>query len=206
MTSSSTHPHALRRLPYAEAALAPVISVSTIGHHHGKHHQTYVDTLNTLVVGTAFAEMSLQDTIASTKGQFDKRKIYNNAAQAWNHDFYWRSLRPGGGGKPPQSLMPLIDASFGSTQACTERLASAAGEHFGSGWVWLVQEGGRLVVVHTSNADGPHPPGGNPLLVVDLWEHAYYLDYQEKRAAHVEAVLDKLINWGFAADNLSQPA
>lgn len=204
MPSPTTHPHELMRLPYAEAALAPVISASTIGHHYGKHHKTYVDTLNKLVADTDLAGMSLQDTIAATKGQFDKRKIYSSAAQVWNHDFYWRSLKPGGGGKPPQALMPMIDASFGSAQACTERLASAAGEHFGSGWVWLVQEGSRLVVSHTDNADGPHPPAGHPLLVIDLWEHAYYLDYQEKRAAHVEAVLDKLINWGFAADNLAR--
>lgn len=199
-------PHSLPRLPFAIDALEPAISARTLEHHHGRHHKAYVDTLNTLVVGTAFAEMSLQETVTATLGQTHTRKIFNNASQAWNHDFYWRSLKPGGSGKPPASIRPLIDASFGSTEACTDRLAAAAGEHFGSGWVWLVQEGARLVVVHTANADAPATPGRKPLLVVDLWEHAYYLDYQERRAAHVQAVLDTLINWGFAADNLARPA
>ena len=196
-------PHCLARLPYAADALEPAISARTLEHHHGRHHAAYVAALNALVSGTALAEMSLQETVTATAGQTQTRKVFNNASQAWNHDFYWQSLRPGGGGKPPASLRPLIDVSFGSTQACTERLASAASEHFGSGWAWLVQEGARLVVVHTANADAPTGAGRKPLLVVDLWEHAYYLDYQERRATHVQAVLDKLINWGFAADNLA---
>ena len=202
MTPASTPIHTLPRLPYAEDALAPVISATTLGHHHGKHHQGYVDTLNKLVAGTEFAGMSLQATITATAGKADKAKIFNNAAQTWNHTFYWQSLKPGGGGEAPASIRPMIDADFGSVEACKAALAAAAAERFGSGWVWLVQEGGKLAVMHTANADVPATQGRKPLLVIDVWEHAYYLDYQEKRAEHVKAVLDKLINWGFAADNL----
>ena len=200
--ASSTPIHTLPPLPYADSALAPVISANTLGHHHGKHHQAYVDALNKLVAGTEYAGMSLQETITATAGQADKAKIFNNAAQTWNHSFYWRSLKPAGGGEPPASLRPMIEADFGSVEACKTALATAAAERFGSGWVWLVQEGGKLAVMHTANADVPATQGRKPLLVIDVWEHAYYLDYQEKRADHVKAVLDKLINWGFAADNL----
>ena len=202
MTPASTPIHTLPRLPYAEDALAPVISATTLGHHHGKHHQGYVDALNKLVAGTEFAGMSLQETITATAGKADKAKIFNHAAQTWNHTFYWQSLKPGGGGEAPASIRPMIEADFGSVEACKAALAAAAAERFGSGWVWLVQEGGKLAVVHTGNADVPATQGRKPLLVIDVWEHAYYLDYQEKRAEHVKAVLDKLINWGFAADNL----
>jgi len=202
MTRSATLPHTLPHLPYAEDALAPVISANTLAHHHGKHHQGYVDALNKLVAGTEYAGMSLEETITATAGQVAKVKIFNSAAQAWNHSFYWRSLKPAGGGEPPASIRPMIDADFGSVDACKAAIATAATERFGSGWVWLVQEGGKLAVVHTGNADVPATQGRKPLLVVDVWEHAYYLDYQEKRAEHVKAVLDKLINWGFAADNL----
>lgn len=202
MTPHRTHPHTLPRLPYADAALAPVISAATLGHHYGKHHQGYVDALNKLVAGTDYADMSLQELITATAGKPDQRKLFNNAAQTWNHSFYWHSLRPGGGGDPPATIRPLIEASFGDVAACKAALAAAAVERFGSGWVWLTLEAGKLAVTHTGNADLPTAPGCKPLLVIDVWEHAYYLDYQEKRAAHVQAVLDKLIDWGFAADNL----
>ena len=202
MTTTNVFPHTLPRLPYADDALAPVISANTLGHHHGKHHQAYVDALNKLVAGTEYASMGLQEIITATARQTAQVKVFNNAAQAWNHDFYWRSLKPGGGGVPPLAIKPLIEASFGSAEACTAALATAATERFGSGWVWLVLEGGKLAVVHTANADVPATQGRKPLLVIDVWEHAYYLDYQEKRAEHVKAVLDKLIHWGFAADNL----
>ena len=202
MTANHTSPHTLPPLLYAEDALAPVISARTLGHHHGKHHQGYVDTLNKLVAGTEYEGLSLQETISATVGLAAKAKIFNNAAQTWNHNFYWRSLKPGGGGVPPLTIKPLIDASFGSVDACTAALAAAATERFGSGWVWLVLEGGKLAVAHTANADVPATQGRKPLLVIDVWEHAYYLDYQEKRAEHVKAVLDELIHWGFAADNL----
>ena len=202
MTRAPAYPHELPPLPFAGSALAPVISATTLGHHHGKHHQAYIDGLNKLVAGTDFADMSLQEIITATVGQADQAKIYNNAAQSWNHGFYWQSLKPGGGGQPPASIKPLIEASFDSVDACKAALAAAATARFASGWVWLVLAGGKLKVEHTANADLPATQGRKPLLAIDVWEHAYYLDYQERRADHVKAVLDKLLNWDFAADNL----
>jgi len=199
---ATTAAHVLPRLPYAENALAPSISAHTLSFHYGKHHQGYVDALNKLVAGTPYADMSLEQTIAATAGQPDKVAIFNNAAQSWNHAFYWRSMRPGGGGQPPASIKPLIEACFGSVDACQKALATAATKRFGSGWVWLVLEGGKLKVVDSGNADVPTMQGQKPLLTIDVWEHAYYLDYQNRRAEYVTAVLDRLINWGFAADNL----
>jgi Fe-Mn family superoxide dismutase len=203
MNHTTTAPHELPPLPYAEDALAAVISARTVGCHHGKHHRGYVDGLNQLVAGTPFAGMTLEQVIAATAGQTEYAKVYNNAAQVWNHNFYWRSLRPGGGGEPPALLKPLILANFDSLDACKAALVAAAGARFGSGWVWLVLEGGKLAVIDSANADVPSMPGRRLLLAIDVWEHAYYLDYQERRAEHAEAVLDKLINWGFAADNLA---
>jgi len=200
--TTSAPRHQLPPLPYAQDALAPAISAHTVGCHYDKHHRGYVDTLNMLVAGTPLAEMSLEQTVQASAGQADKVAIYNSAAQTWNHNFYWQSLRPQGGGQPPASIRPLIEASFGSVEACTTALATAASARFGSGWVWLVLSGGKLAVVHTGNADRPSALAGKPLLTIDVWEHAYYLDYQEKRAAHVKAVIGQLLNWGFAADNL----
>jgi Fe-Mn family superoxide dismutase len=194
--------HVLPSLPYAEKALDPVISAITIGFHHGTHHKGYVDTLNKLITGTELAHLSLKKLIAETAGKADKVAIFNNAAQTWNHAFYWRSLRPKGGGKPPAALMQRIEASFGNLDACKKALATAATSQFGSGWAWLVVEGDKLKVVKTGNAETPLTKGVTPLLTIDVWEHAYYLDYQNRRADYVNAVLDKLINWGFAADNL----
>jgi Fe-Mn family superoxide dismutase len=194
--------HVLPRLPYAEDALDPVISGRTIGFHYGKHHKGYVDTLNKLIAGTELASLSLDKLIAKTAGKADKVAIFNNAAQTWNHTFYWRSLRPKGGGGPPAELKQRIEASFGTLDACKKELATAGATEFGSGWAWLVQEAGKLKVVKTDNADTPLTKGLKPLLAIDVWEHAYYLDYQNRRADYVNAVLDKLINWGFAADNL----
>jgi superoxide dismutase, Fe-Mn family len=201
MLPLSHFPHQLPPLPYSQDELAPVISGMTLGYHHGKHHQGYVDALNKLIEGTPLAEMSLEQLIAATAGQPDKAAIHNNAAQVWNHTFLWHSLRPGGGGAPPASLKALMDAGFGSVDACKAALAAAAAKRFGSGWVWLVLEGGKLGVADTANAGLP-PATQQPLLTLDVWEHAYYLDYQNRRADHVKAVLDKLINWGFAADKL----
>lgn len=195
-------PHTLPPLPYAEDALAPVISARTLALHHGKHHRGYVDTLNKLIADTPYAEMSLEDIITATAGQADEVPVFSNAAQAWNHDFYWKSLRPDGGGQPPLSIRPLIEASFESVEACTAMLADAAIKHFGSGWAWLVLERGKLKVITTVNADVPATRGLRPLLAIDVWEHAYYLDYENRRPEHVRAVLDKLVDWGFAADNL----
>jgi len=194
--------HALPPLPYAEDALDPVISARTIGFHYGKHHKGYVDTLNKLIAGTELEGLSLEKVIAATAGKADKTAIFNNAAQTWNHSFYWRSLRPKGGGEPPRALMQKIEASFGSLETCKKELATAATTQFGSGWAWLVQEVDGLKVVKSGNAETPLTGKSKPLLTIDVWEHAYYLDYQNRRADYVNAVLDKLINWGLAAENL----
>ncbi|HMK43534.1 MAG TPA: Fe-Mn family superoxide dismutase [Dissulfurispiraceae bacterium] len=194
--------HALPPLPYAESALAPVISANTISFHYGKHHKAYVDNLNKLIVGTEFADMTLEQVVMGSAGKPDKAAIFNNAAQVWNHTFYWRSLSPKGGGEPPVALKNKIEADFGSVDACKKELATAAVTQFGSGWAWLVLDGGKLKVVKTANAELPLTKGMKPLLTIDVWEHAYYLDYQNRRPDYVNAVLDKLINWGFAAENL----
>jgi Fe-Mn family superoxide dismutase len=194
--------HVLPPLPYGENALDPVISASTIGFHYGKHHKGYVDALNKLVAGTELANLTLEKLIAETAGKADNVAIFNNAAQTWNHTFYWRSLRPKGGGEPAGSLMQRIEASFGNLDACKKELATAATSQFGSGWAWLVLDADKLKVVKTGNAETPLTKGVKPLLAIDVWEHAYYLDYQNRRADYVNAVLDKLINWGFATDNL----
>ncbi len=195
-------PHVLPALPYAEDALSPVISSNTIGFHYGKHHKGYVDNLNKLVAGTEFAELPLEKIISATAGKADKTAIFNNAAQTWNHTFYWRSLRPKGAGEIPSVLKQKIEASFGTVDACKKELAAAALTQFGSGWAWLVLDGGSLKVVKTANADSPAIAGVKPLLTLDVWEHAYYLDYQNRRADYISAVLDNLVNWEFAAENL----
>jgi len=196
-------PHVLPPLPYAENAFEPVITAKTMSFHYGKHHKGYVDNLNKLIAGTEYANLSLEKIIASTAGQPEKTAIFNNAAQTWNHTFYWNSLKPQGGGEPPAALKQRLEASFGSVDACKKELASAAVSQFGSGWAWLVLEGGMLKVVKTANAEVPLTTGLKPLLTLDVWEHAYYLDYQNRRADYVNAVLDKLINWEFALQNAS---
>jgi Fe-Mn family superoxide dismutase len=201
-TITTVSPYVLPSLPYKENALAPVISPNTIGFHYGKHHKGYVDNLNKLIAGTEFADMPLEKIIAETAGKTDKTTIFNNAAQIWNHTFYWQSLKPKGGGEPSAVLKQKIEASFGALDVCRKELATAAMAQFGSGWVWLVLDGDKLKVVKTGNADTPMTTGMKPLLTIDVWEHAYYLDYQNRRADYVSAVLDKLINWDFAAENL----
>ena len=196
----SSTAYVLPPLPYAQNALEPVISANTISFHYGKHHKGYIDNLNKLVIGTEFVGMPLDKIITATAGKADKAAIFNNAAQAWNHAFYWNSLTPNGGGEPPATFKIKIEASFGSMDACKKELAAAATTQFGSGWAWLVLDGDNLKVVKTSNADSPLTKGMKPLLTIDVWEHAYYLDYQNRRADYVNAVLDKLINWNFAAD------
>jgi Fe-Mn family superoxide dismutase len=203
-TIESVSPYVLPSLPYAEAALAPVISAHTIGFHYGKHHKGYVDNLNKLVAGTEFADLPLEKIITATVGKDDKTAIFNNAAQTWNHTFYWHSLKPKGGGEPPVVLKQKIEASFGTLDACKKELATAAMTQFGSGWAWLVLDGGKLKVVKTGNADVPITTGMKPLLTIDVWEHAYYLDYQNRRADYINAVLEKLIDWDFAAENLGR--
>jgi len=194
--------HVLPSLPYAENALEPVISARTMGFHYGKHHKGYVDNLNKMIAGTQYADLTLERLISETAGKIEKAVIFNNASQVWNHTFFWRSLSPTGGGEPPAALKRKIEAGFGTLEACKKELATAATAQFGNGWAWLVSAGDALKVVKTCNANSPLTMGMKPLLTIDVWEHAYYLDYQNRRADYVAAVLDKLINWGFAADNL----
>jgi superoxide dismutase, Fe-Mn family len=194
-------PLVLPALPYAENALEPVISAKTIGFHYGKHHKGYVDNLNKLIAGTDYSDLSLEEIIRGTAGRPERTAIFNNAAQAWNHTFYWKSLASNGGGEPPAALKQQIEASFGSVDACKKELAAAAVAQFGSGWVWLVFDEDKLKVVKTANADNPLATAMRPLLTIDVWEHAYYLDYQNLRADYTKAVLDKLLNWEFAQQN-----
>jgi Fe-Mn family superoxide dismutase len=189
-------------LPYADDALDPVISSRTLGFHYGKHHKAYVDNLNKLIAGSELEGRTLEDIIKASAGQADKAGIFNNAAQVWNHTFYWQSLRPKGGGEPPAALKAKIEAAFGGVEQLKQELLTAATTQFGSGWAWLVKEGDALKVVKTPNAELPMTKGQTALLTIDVWEHAYYLDYQNLRADYVNAVLAKLINWEFAAANL----
>ena len=194
----------LPALPYAPDALAPVISAQTIALHYGKHHQGYVNTLNKLVAGTPFVGKPLEEVVRSSEGQAGQTAIFNNAAQIWNHTFYWRSLSPQGGGQPAENLLTAVKQAFGSFEACTAALTDAALTQFGSGWVWLVADKGRLQVMKTSNAETPLTKGLTPLLTIDVWEHAYYVDWQNRRADYVKAVLERRINWAFVAENLQK--
>lgn len=197
-----TGPFKLAPLPYADTALAPVISSGTLGFHHGKHHQGYVTNLNKLVAGTPMEAQSLEAIVLASAGKPESAAVFNNAAQVWNHDFYWKSLKPTGGGEPPAALKARLEASFGSVAEARKALLAAATAQFGSGWAWLVADGTQLKVVKTGNAELPLTQGLRPLLTIDVWEHAYYLDYQNRRADHVTAVIDKLLNWEFALQNL----
>ena len=194
----------LAPLPYADDALAPTVSAKTISFHYGKHHAGYVKTLNGLIAGTKYEGLSLEEIVAASRGAGDTA-IFNNAAQIWNHDFYWQSLAPAGkGGEPSPELLAAINASFGSLDACKAALADAAVKRFGSGWAWLVMKDGKLVVESTSNAETPcGKPGVKPLLVIDVWEHAYYIDWQNARAAYVKAVVDGHLNWAFASSGFA---
>jgi Fe-Mn family superoxide dismutase len=202
-TLSSAH-ILLPLLPYEKNALQPVISATTLGVHYGKHNKAYVDTLNKLTEGTNFEDMPLEEIVKSASGDSDHAAIFNNAAQAWNHAFYWRSMKPKGGGEPPAVLKRLMESSFGSVEACKKELSNAAVGQFGSGWAWLVRDGDKLKILKTGNANTPLTQGMQALLAIDVWEHAYYLDYQNRRADYVNAVLDKLANWDFAAENLAR--
>ncbi|MCG6920191.1 MAG: superoxide dismutase [Acidobacteria bacterium] len=188
-------------LPYGDGDLAPHISANTISFHYGKHHKTYVDKATDMVKGTEFADASLEDIVKATFGKADKKGLFNNASQAWNHSFYWKSLAPKGGA-PSGKLLDKIKTDFGELAKLKDELSKAAVTQFGSGWAWLVLDGGKLKVEQTANADSPLATGKTPLLTIDVWEHAYYLDHQNKRPAYVTAVIDNLINWEFAAENL----
>ena len=191
---------ALPDLPYAADALEPHMSRRTLEFHHGKHHKAYVDKLNAAIDGTDYEGQSLEAIIAASLKAADTG-VFNNAAQAWNHTFLWNSMSPMGGGEPSGALAEAINARFGNLAGFREKFKAAALGQFGSGWTWLVRKGGTLEVVSTGNAETPLTDGSTPLLTLDVWEHAYYLDYQNKRDAYIDAYLDKLINWDFAAHN-----
>ena len=203
--AADPRPLELPPLPWEPTALDPVIGSSTIGLHYGKHHRGYLDNLNKLLPASGFEGQTLEGIVKVTAGKADKAAFFNNAAQTWNHTFYWNSVAPKAGGKPGTGLLSRIDASFGSFDELRKATLAASAGQFGSGWVWLVLDkpSKKLAVVKTGNADTPLTnPGLLPLAVIDVWEHAYYLDYQNRRADYAAAVFDKLLNWRFVEANL----
>ena len=196
-------PFSLPPLPYADNALEPLISANTLSFHYGKHHKAYVDNLNKLVEGKDLAQLSLEDIIKKSAGDAALVGVFNNAAQIWNHTFHWNSLKPNGGGKPTGAIAAAIDKDLGGYDKFKADFANAAVTQFGSGWAWLVSDAGVLKIVKTGNAEVPFTKGQKPLLTIDVWEHAYYLDYQNLRAKYVETLIDKLLNWDFANANFA---
>ena len=191
-------------LPYAKDALAPHISAETLDIHHGKHHAAYVTNLNKLLDGHELAGKSLEDVVKATAGKADKAGIFNNAAQVWNHTFYWNSMTPNGGGAPSGELAKLVTRDFGSLEAFKTAFAAAGATQFGSGWAWLVAKDGKLEIRKTANAETPLTEASvTPLLTMDVWEHAYYVDFRNRRPDYIATFLDKLVNWDFAAANLA---
>ena len=191
-------------LPYAEDALEPAISARTLGFHHGKHHKAYIDKTNELVAGTPLETLPLDEVVRRAKAEGDQ-KLFNQSGQAWNHDFLWHSLSPSGGGAPSGELKAALDRDLGGVETFAETFTKEATGHFASGWAWLVSDRGTLKVISTHDADNALVHEGlTPLLVLDLWEHAYYLDYQNARPEFVKAFLAKLINWEFAAANYGE--
>jgi Fe-Mn family superoxide dismutase len=191
----------LPSLPYADTALEPYYSAKTFSFHHGKHHKAYVDNLNKLLPGSPFENSTLEEIILAVAGDATKAGFFNNAAQVWNHTFFWNCMKPGGGGAPSGALAAKIDAAFGSYEKFAEQFKAAAVGRFGSGWAWLVLDG-ELKIMSTPNAETPMTGGKKALLTVDVWEHAYYLDFQNRRPDFVQTFLDQLVNWDFVAANL----
>ncbi len=194
----------LPKLPYGENALEPTIGAKTVNIHYGKHHKAYVDKLNSLLKDSPLSGKSLEEIILSTAGKEDSKAMFNAAGQAWAHDFYWKSMKPNGGGEPKGKLLELINKSFGSYADFKKKFVDDGVSLFGSGWVSLVQNGDKLEILKTSNADNPVAHKLNPLMTCDVWEHAYYLDYQNRRGDYINAFLDKLVNWDFAEANLKK--
>jgi superoxide dismutase, Fe-Mn family len=191
-------------LPYPKEALEPHMSAKTLDFHHGKHHKTYVDTLNKLVAENSLDGKTLEQLITSTHRDEAKAAVFNNAAQVWNHTFFWSCMKPGGGGKPSGDLAKAIDSDLGGYDKFATEFKTAATTQFGSGWAWLVVDAGKLKVIKTPNAVDPVAGGQTALLTCDVWEHAYYLDYQNRRPDFVQAFLDHLVNWEFAAANFAK--
>ncbi len=192
----------LPNLPYGKDALAPYISANTLDFHYGKHHKAYVDNLNKLIAGTDLQEKPLEEIIKIAAKDSAKAGIFNNAAQIWNHSFYWQCLKKSGGGTPTGTIGTKITAAWGSYDKFAEELKNVGVTQFGSGWAWLVLEGNQLKITKTANADTPIAHGQKPLLTIDVWEHAYYLDYQNRRPDYLSAVIQNLINWDFVNGNL----
>jgi Fe-Mn family superoxide dismutase len=197
-------PFELPALPWASDALDPHVSARTLGFHHGKHHATYVAKLNEAIEGSSFTKQSLEEIIAATANDASKAGIFNNAAQTWNHTFFWNSMRPNGGGEPEGALEQKIVESFGSFEKFRNEFSTKAATLFGSGWTWLTAVGDKLEIVQTAGAGNPMTDNKTPLLTLDVWEHAYYLDYQNRRPDFIKAFFDSLVNWEFAAKNLSE--
>ena len=185
-------------LPYAQDALAPHISAETLEYHYGKHHQTYVTNLNKLVEGTEFENAALEDVILKSDGG-----LFNNSAQVWNHTFYWNSMTPDGGGAPTGEVAAAINSAFGSYDSFVDKFKEAAATQFGSGWAWLVDSGSGLEIMKTSNADLPMKHNAKAILTIDVWEHAYYIDFRNARPNYISTFIDSLINWDFVAQNLA---
>ena len=193
----------LPALPYDYTALDPYISKSTLEFHHDKHHAAYVNNYNGLVKDTPFDSQAIEEVIKAVAGDASKAGIFNNAAQAWNHTFYWNSIKPNGGGTPTGALAEKISADFGSFEAFVDEFKKAGATQFGSGWAWLVLDNGTLKVTKTGNAENPLTTGATPLLTMDVWEHAYYLDYQNRRPDYINDFLTKLVNWDFVSANFA---
>jgi Fe-Mn family superoxide dismutase len=192
----------LSLLPYEKTALEPHISEKTLDFHYGKHHQAYIDNLNKLIAGTELEAETLENIIVKTNGNANQASIFNNASQIYNHDFFWKSLRPVSVPSEPRGeLLEFINKSFGSLENFYNEFKTIAVSQFGSGWAWLIKEGDTLKIIKTANADNPIAHGWKPLLTIDVWEHAYYLDYQNRRADFLEAILRNLLNWEFAQSN-----
>jgi Fe-Mn family superoxide dismutase len=199
-------PFELPPLPYAKDALAPHISAETLEFHHGKHHKTYVDNLNKMVADTPMATMSLEEVIKAAAKDAAKAGIFNNAAQVWNHTFYWNCMKPGGGGKPSGAVSRKIASDLGGYDKFLAAFKDAATTQFGSGWAWLVVDGGKLAVMKTGNADLPLARGLTALLTIDVWEHAYYIDFRNARPKYIETFMEHLVNWDFVNANLEEAA
>jgi Fe-Mn family superoxide dismutase len=194
----------LPELPYKRNALEPYISESTINFHYGKHHATYVANLNKLILGSDLENKSLEEIIKISANDSSKAGIFNNAAQIWNHTFYWNSIKPNGGGKPSGEILAKIETDFGSYENFVNEFKTAGATQFGSGWAWLVLEENKLKIVKTSNANTPLTTSAIPLMTMDVWEHAYYLDYQNARPSYINTFLEKLVNWDFVLENLNK--
>ncbi|SJZ79315.1 superoxide dismutase, Fe-Mn family [Enhydrobacter aerosaccus] len=190
-------------LPFADTALAPTISAQTVQFHYGKHHAAYYANLNRMIPNTPYADLPLEQIVVKTGSDPTQKALFNQAGQAWNHDFYWQVLKPGSGSQPSGKLAQALERDFGGFVKFKEAYAQRANAVFGSGWAWLIEDGGKLALMETSNADTPIAHGKRPLAVIDVWEHAYYLDYQNRRPDHVKAVLDNLMNWDFVRDRMT---